>query len=356
MTHPSSSSRSTLRRRLPAEWEPQAGIQLTWPHADSDWAPVLDAAEATFAEIVRQVTKWEPVLLAASDRQHSRSVLRDAGVDLSSVHTYEIPSDDTWARDHGPITVYEDGAPLLLDFTFNGWGGKFTADRDNRVTRALHEAGAFGTTPIRSLDVVLEGGSIDSDGAGTLLTTSQCLLTPTRNRELDQTRIEATLRDAFGADRILWLHHGYLAGDDTDSHVDTLARFCNKSTIAHVFCDDAQDEHFESLRAMENELQAFRTRDGAPYRLVRLPLPTPCYDDEGNRLPATYANFLILNGAVLVPAYNVPEDAIARSVLATCFADRVVIGVPCNTLIAQHGSLHCVTMQLPTGVEWCLKP
>ena len=311
---------------------------------------MLDAVEMTFAEIARQIATRELVLIAAMNPDRVSETLRNAKVDRSNVRIYEVPSNDTWARDHGPVTVYEDGMPLLLDFVFNGWGGKFPADRDNLVTRKLHEWGAYGDTRVATVDFVLEGGAIDSDGVGTLLTTSQCLLTPTRNIGLTQSQIEELLRSTFGLGRVLWLHHGYLAGDDTDSHVDTLARFCDVSTIAYVSCSDPEEEHYESLAAMKRELTAFRTPDGLPYRLVGLPLPSACYDDDGARLPATYANFLIVNGAVLVPTYDVPEDGEALAALTECFRDREVIGVPCRTLISQHGSLHCVTMQIPEGV------
>lgn len=337
-------------RRLPAEWETQAGVQLTWPHADSDWGPLLDAVEETFVEITRQAAIREQVLVAAANPDRVRGALRNAGVETGRTRVFEVPSNDAWTRDHGPITVYENDAPLLLDFVFNGWGGKFPSDLDNAVTRSLHELRAYGDARIETLEFVLEGGAIDSDGAGTLLTTSQCLLTSTRNGGLSRDRIEEALRREFGLDRVLWLNHGYLAGDDTDSHVDTLARFCDASTIAYVSCSDENDEHFESLAAMETELTAFRTADGLPYRLVPLPLPAACYDEQGARLPATYANFLVINGAVLAPVYGVPEDVEALSRLACCFPDREIVGIPCRTLIQQHGSLHCVTMQIPEGV------
>jgi len=311
---------------------------------------MLDAVETTFAEIARQIAVRELALIAAMNPDRVSETLHNNGVDRSKVRVYEVPSNDTWARDHGPVTVYEDSAPLLLDFVFNGWGGKFPAELDNVVTRRLHERGAYGNARLETVDFILEGGAIDSDGAGTVLTTSQCLLTPTRNVGLTRNQIDATLRNTLGLDRVLWLNHGYLAGDDTDSHVDTLARFCDASTIAYVSCADPDDEHYESLAAMERELTAFRTPDGAPYHLVALPLPSACYDDDGARLPATYANFAIVNGAVLAPVYEVPEDGDALALLAQCFPDREVVGVPCRTLISQHGSLHCVTMQIPEGV------
>lgn len=313
-------------RRLPAEWEPQDAVLLVWPHEDSDWYPVLDAARATVQEIINAIERFQPVMLISPD-------------------AWDLPTNDTWARDFGPITILEDGKPMLLDFTFNGWGGKFAAHNDNAVTRLLHARGAFGATPLRTVDLVLEGGSIESDGEGTLLTTAHCLLNPNRNPQLSRRQVEDTLKLELGVDNILWLEHGYLAGDDTDAHIDTLARLCPDRTIVHVACDDPLDEHYAALKAMEDELRQF-----AGYRLLPLPWPRAKYDADGERLPATYANYLVINGAVLVPTYDDPADAAALGVIATAFPDREIIGIDCSTLILQHGSLHCITMQIPRGV------
>jgi agmatine/peptidylarginine deiminase len=260
------------------------------------------------------------------------------------------PTDDTWARDHGPITVLdEDDQPLLLDYTFTGWGGKFPAERDNQLTQRLADAGVWAC-PVASRDMVLEGGAIETDGEGTLLTTDACLLNPNRNPSLSRADVEARLADDFGVDRVLWLTHGHLEGDDTDSHVDTLARFCSPTTIAYVRCDDPTDPHYAALQAMEQELKAFRQRSGDPYRLVPLPWPQACFDPEdGHRLPATYANFLIINDAVLVPTYGDPADVTALQALATAFPEHTLIPIECVSVIRQHGSLHCLTMQLPKG-------
>ena len=200
------------------------------------------------------------------------------------------------------------------------------------------------------MGLVLEGGSTESDGRGTILTTAECLLNPNRSPHLTQEEIEATLGASLGADRFLWLEHGFLAGDDTDSHVDTLARLCPDDTIVYVRCDDPGDEHHPALAAMEAELRGFRTREGKPYRLVPLPWPRPQTDSEGHRLPATYANFLVINGAVLVPTYGDRSDAAALAAVGSAFPGREAIGIDCRPLILQHGSLHCVTMQLPKGV------
>jgi agmatine deiminase len=277
-------------------------------------------------------------------------LLRQQGAELTRVAITELPTNDTWCRDFGPITVLRRGRPCLLDFGFNGWGLKGRADLDNQVTRRLHAAGAFGRTPLESVGLILEGGSIDSDGTGTLLTTSECLLSPNRNPHLIRADIERELRNRFGLRRLLWLEHGALAGDDTDSHVDTLARFVSEDTIVHVACEDRRDPHYRPLKAMAAELRAFRTAAGRPYRLLPLPWPKAVYDEKQQRLPATYANFLVINGAVLMPTYRDPNDAAALAVLREAFPGRDVIGIYCRPIIWQHGSLHCLTMQFPAGV------
>ena len=337
-------------RRLPAEWEEQDGVLMAWPHAESDWAPCLELVEPVFAAIVREISREEVVLVVGPDRVRIEQCISSAGADMGRVRIYELQTNDTWSRDFGPVTVQDAGRPLLLDFGFNGWGLKYPACHDNRITRRLHESGAFGATMIETVRLVLEGGSIESDGQGTVMTTAECLLNPNRNPHLSRRDLEAALGMLFGADRFLWLNHGYLAGDDTDSHVDTLARLCPDDTILHIVCDDPADEHFETLVLMRRELEAFRTRRGTPYRLLALPWPAPQYDAEGTRLPATYANFLITNSAVLVPTYQDRNDAAALAGIASAFPGRRVVGIGCRPLILQHGSLHCVTMQIPKGV------
>jgi agmatine/peptidylarginine deiminase len=339
-------------RRLPAEWEPQSGVQLTWPHAGTDWASRLDAVEPVFAAIGSAIARHESLLAVCQDTDHRAHVLQlltRAGADLDRVQLGIAPADDTWARDHGPITVLEDGQPLLLDFIFNGWGGKFPAERDNLLTRSLATQGRFGAVPVQQVDLVLEGGSIESDGAGTIMTTSQCLLTPTRNPNLSREAIERMLREQLGADRILWLDHGHLEGDDTDGHIDTLARFCDATTIAYVECSDGADSQYAELSRMAEQLALFRQSTGEPYTLLPLPLPAPILD-EGRRLAATYANFLVTNGQVLVPVYEDPADAVALERLGAAFPGRSVVGIDCRELIRQGGSLHCLTMQFPLGV------
>ncbi len=339
--------------RLPAEWEPQSAILLTWPHVHSDWAPWLTQVEPVFVELARQIILREQLIISCYDSAHEtyiRKQLQQAAVDGEKVATYIVPSNDTWVRDHGPITVLKEGVPCLLDFTFNGWGQKFDSRLDNLVTRRLHDLRAFGNTSLETIDFVLEGGGIETDGAGTLLTTSRCLLSPKRNLHFNRQQIEAKLKELLGVERILWLEHGYLAGDDTDSHIDTLVRFCSPGRLCYVTCDDPQDEHYPELQAMEAELKKFRTPDGIPYELIPLPWPRAKYDEDGQRLPASYANFLIINGAVLAPTYDDAADAEALQCLQDCFPQHKIISIPCLPLIQQYGSLHCVTMQLPLGM------
>ena len=327
---------------------------LTWPHADTDWAPLLDRVEPVYRQIAAQILKREKLLIVARDaahREHIRSILETGDpLDLSGLHWATAPSNDTWARDHGPITILDaSGSPRLLDFRFNGWGEKYAHDLDDGINASLAGQGVF-SAPMLPVDMVLEGGSLEVDGQGTLLTTSQCLLMPRRNPGLSRSDIETALLQHLCLERVLWLEHGHLAGDDTDAHIDTLARFCTDDTIAYMSCDDPQDEHYASLRAMEDELRALRRVDGTAYRLVPLPLPEPILNADGERLPASYANFLIINGAVLVPVYGDALDAEALARLDNAFPDRQVIGIDCRALIEQFGSLHCITMQLPEGV------
>ncbi|MCG7599050.1 agmatine deiminase family protein [Halomonas sp. McH1-25] len=341
-----------MSQRLFPEWHSQDAIQLTWPTRESDWASQLERIEATLEAMVVAITRYQDVLITVPDQStHARlkTTFANLGVPAARVRVVEAPADDTWARDHGPIGVERDGEVVLLDYTFTGWGGKFPAQRDNALTRRLETIGVFAAK-VESRDMVLEGGGIETDGQGTLLTTEACLLNENRNPYLTRTDVEARLRADFGIARVLWLEHGHLEGDDTDSHIDTLARFCDPQTIAYVRCDDRNDPHFPALAAMEKELLALRQSNGAPYRLVALPWPKPCFDPEdGHRLPATYANFLIINGAVLVPTYADAADAVALRTLAAAFPDRDIVPIDCRSVIRQHGSLHCLTMQLPRG-------
>ena len=314
----------TRKWRLPAEWEPQWGVQLTWPHADTDWAPMLDEITATYEEMASEIRKREELLVVGK------------------------PSNDTWARDHGFITLVDDeGHARLLDFRFNGWGEKFPADLDNAINRRLYDEGKVEGEYKDCLDFVLEGGSIESDGKGTIFTTSGCLLAPHRNQPLTKEQIEERLKCELHAERILWIDYGNLVGDDTDGHIDTLVRICPDDTLLYIGAGEPDDEQYEELSLMEEQLKAFRTMEGKPYRLMKLPMPRAIIF-EGERLPATYANFLVINGAVLVPTYDQPDlDAEALSIIGKVFPGREIVGIDCRSIIKQHGSLHCCTMQYP---------
>lgn len=329
------------------EWAPQSAILMAWPHNNSDWAYMLEEVQQCFKEIIEAITKFQSVVLLIP----SKSIQNDLEQLLPNNVIYQITeTNDTWARDFGPIFIKQEEDLIALDFKFNGWGLKFPADKDNLINQHLFKSALFSekTKYANRLNFVLEGGALESDGEGTLLTTSECLLSLNRNGEWNKNQIEAYLKRELGINRILWLNHGYLAGDDTDSHIDTLARFCSPNTIAYVQCLDEKDEHYDELQQMEKELKSFRTNQDKPYNLIPLPMADEVQFD-GHRLPATYANFLIVNGAVLVPTYNSSNDKLAISQLKIAFPNHKVVGVDCLPLIKQHGSLHCVTMQLPEG-------
>lgn len=335
---------------LPAEWHLQSGIQLTWPHAGTDWEHMLHEVEECYLNLSREIAKRTILLIASPEPEQVSKLLEKSGINMDNVRLFECPTNDTWARDHGAITMLSDGKPYILDFTFNGWGLKFASNYDNTITRKLYKDQIINGTYVNALSFVLEGGGIESDGEGTLLTTSECLLSDNRNDEMSREEIESYLIKQFNLKQILWLDHGYLAGDDTDSHIDTLARLCSNDTIAYVKCDDKADEHYQELKKMEEQLQSFRTLEGQPYNLIALPMADEVIFDM-ERLPATYANFLIMDEVVLYPTYNqVDNDRLALEALKRAFPTREIIGIDCSALIKQHGSLHCVTMQYPVGV------
>lgn len=344
--------------RLPPEWHPQDAIMLTWPHADTDWAPYLAEIELVYIEIARQVLKRQSLVVVCHNelvQTHVQALLNTNKINTGNIntrqlYTFIIPCNDTWARDHGPLTlVNEKKQTLSLDFIFNGWGNKYESSLDNAINKNLLKQSTVQAA-YESVDLVLEGGGIEVDDKGHLLTTEHCLLNPNRNPELSREKIEFELNQRLGSKKVLWLKHGYLAGDDTDSHIDTLARLAPNNTITYVQCSDENDEHFDELNKMEQELQALRNCDGLAFNLIPLPIPTACFNQEGERLPATYANFLIINGAVLFPTYRQAEtDKLALTQIHKAFPQHDIIAVDCLPLIQQFGSLHCISMQLPHG-------
>lgn len=335
--------------RFPAEWEKQDCIQLTWPHKGTDFADVYNRAVECFVNIAREISKRQKLVIVCKCKNIAQIELSD--VFNENISFVETDTNDVWARDHGAITIYEDNQPILLDFTFNGWGRKFPAEKDDKITKSVYKSGFFKKAGYKDCsNFVLEGGSIETDGRGVLLTTESCLLSKFRNPSMSKNDIENYLKSILNLQKILWLSHGELAGDDTDGHIDTLARFVNENTIAYVNCNNASDMHHTELQAMKAELESFRTINGKPYNLVPLPMATPIFDQDGNRIPATYANFLIMNEAILLPVYNCETDGEAINVLKSIFPDKEIVPIDCSVLILQHGSLHCVTMQYPQGV------
>lgn len=347
-------ARSDIRsRRLPAEHEPQQAVAMTWPHAGTDWRSQLPRVESCYVALTTAITRFQNVLICVADSQlegHITRILTRAKINLDRVSFAVVPYNDTWIRDYGPICVLHNGTPQVLDFQFNGWGGRFDARLDNQVTTRLHEQGWFGDHHLEHIYWVLEGGAIDSDGSGSLLTTRRCLCNVNRNKKTSVEYMEILLQDWFGVRYVLWLEEGFLEGDDTDGHVDQLARFCGPDTIAYCAADGSGDEQALALRRMEEQLQTFVRADNKRYKLVALPTPRPIVAHGGERLPASYANFLVVNGTVLVPAYGDPADQVALSRLRQCFPRHSAIQVPARPLLEQGGSIHCATMQLPSGV------
>ena len=336
--------------RFPAEWEPQSAILIAWPHAGTDWADRLGDVEDTYIALVQAITRFQPVLICVADddvETYADIRLRSNRVDMAQVRFVTVAYDDTWLRDSGPISLRDGDRLRLLDFRFTAWGGKFESGRDDLLVETLAAQGVFGDAARQRIDFALEGGGIETDGNGTLLTTWRCL--HERHPDASREELTAQLSAWLHQVRVLWLDHGALEGDDTDAHIDTLARFAPGDAIVFQACDDEADSHYADLKAMADEIAALRTRDGKPYRLFPLPWARPVLD-EGRRLAASYANFLIVNGAVLMPAYGDAADNAAAAVLAQAFPGREIVQVPCRPLIWQNGSLHCITMQLPEGL------
>jgi len=339
-------------QRLPAEWEPQDAVLLTWPHRQTDWNWILEEVTELYEALATVICDYADLIIALPEAEITkvRERLEAMGAEMDYIAFYPCETNDTWARDHGPLTVVTSQGLKLLDFQFNGWGGRFASDLDNQITQHLFSQQAFPQATLETMDWVLEGGSVETDGRGTLLTTAACLLNKNRNPTLSKADLEVRLKAAFGVTKVNWLHHGYLAGDDTDSHIDTLARLCPNNIIVYTACDDETDEHYAELKLMEAELQSMTDAEGLPYSLMPLPWPGAVLNDDDEPLPATYANFLIINEAVLVPLYDLPSDEYALEVIFQAFPGYEILGIPCSTLIEQGGSLHCITMQIPEGV------
>jgi len=327
-------------KRLIAEFEKQSFTQIIFPHKDTDWAPYLSEAQKTFVNIINAITKYQKCLVVSYDVDAVASRF------APNENLFFVPyvCDDTWARDCSALSIEEDGETKLLDFTFTAWGGKFESSRDNLMSQNLSR---YYSAPMQKCDFILEGGGVESNGAGLILTTSECVLNANRNATYKADEIDAKLREYFGAKEILILNSGYLSGDDTDSHIDTLARFVSRDTIMYVKCEDKTDEHYEALHLMERELFALAKKHSL--KLIALPMADALYYEE-ERLPATYANFLFANGAVIVPTYGGSQDSVALAIFKETFSDLDIVSVDCSVLVRQHGSLHCVTMNFASEV------
>jgi len=333
------------------EWAPQEAVLLAWPHAGTDWAPWITAIQHDYVALAVAIAAEATPLILCQDSAHQQQIADQLqGLCKHAPRIVVAPFNDTWCRDYGPITVARGKDLQLLDFQFRGWGSKYAAGLDNDINQRLQ---ALWKAPLQVLHFELEGGSIETDGCGTLLTTTHCLLDSNRNRALSREELESFVLKQLGLERVLWLKHGMLIGDDTDSHIDNLVRFCDAHTLAYAACSRSDDPHFEPLQAMAAEVKALRQPDGKPYRLQPVELPAPQFDEKGKRLPASYVNFLIVNGSVLVPIFGCAEDAAALNALQQCFPDRRVVPVPGSNLIKQFGGPHCATMQLPVHA---LKP
>ncbi len=328
-------------RGLIAEFEQQSFTQIIFPHKNSDWNEYLQLAESTFINIINQIIKYQKCLVVCDNIYRVKANFEEN----NNLFFVEYQTNDTWARDSSALSVQNSNKIEILDFQFNAWGSKFEYEKDNNMSNNISHKYSKNLT---NVDFILEGGAVESNGDGIILTTSDCLFNKNRNRNLTNQEITSKLLKFLNSKEILYLNHGYLVGDDTDSHIDTLARFINKESIMYVGCDNINDEHYQELKLMENELKSLI--DSHNFKLIKLPFPDSVYYKE-DRLPATYANFLFINNAVLVPTYNVKEDDIALKIFTETFTDRDIIPIDCSILIRQHGSLHCVTMNFATGIE-----
>lgn len=332
---------------LVPEWEPCRAVIVTWPPADSDWAYMIDEIRKAYIPLIKTLSEHTNVILLTDNERSASESLSAAGLQTENIEIVEIPLNDTWVRDYGPLTLSDGEKHAYADFKFNAWGLKFAADKDNLVTRRLVAGHLPKGCYINNQNFVLEGGAIEYDGKGTVMTTARCQLSPNRNAECDAEEVRQVLRDALGAEKVIMLKYGAIEGDDTDSHIDTLARFAPGNMIIYQSCDEKDYSCYDELKAMEEELRVLKNAKGANYRLCPLAWPKAIFRD-GERLPATYANFLPVNDAVLVPQYGDEKaDEQALRQIARCYPGKEIVGIDCLALIAQHGSLHCATMQIP---------
>lgn len=345
---PAAESPAALGFRMPAEWEPQEAVWLSWPHKKASWPGLFRGIPATFAGYVAAISRYEAVRIncAAALQERARERCIKAGADMARVTFYDHPTNDAWCRDHGPIFVKhrQTGEVALTDWMHNAWGGKYPPyDLDNEIPPAIGRA--LGLRRFEK-SMVLEGGSIDVNGKGLLLTSEQCLLHPNRNPDLTRTQIERALKDFLGVRKILWLGDG-IVGDDTDGHIDDMSRFFRADGIITCVEKNGRDPNHALLAANLERLHGFRSLQGKPFEIVELPMPRPVFI-KGERVPASYANFLIINDAVLVPVFGQKRrDAEACAIIGSCFPGREIVPIDCSELIWGLGTLHCLSQQQP---------
>ena len=335
---------------MPPEWAPHRGTWLSWPHRESSWPGKFSPVPTVFAEMIRHLAPREEVHVNVADaamEASARETLRTAGVAATNVFFHANPTNDAWCRDHGPIFVQRRVGrtveEAIIDWGYNAWGGKYPPyDLDDVIPSRI---GAEYGIPVFHPGIVMEGGSLDVNGAGTLLTTESCLLNPNRNPGLGRAEIEGYLRDFLGVTKVLWLGDG-IEGDDTDGHVDDLTRFVAPDTVVTVVEPDPSDPNHRPLQENRERLRRMTDQDGRPLRVIELPMP-PRMDHDGQRLPASYANFYVANGVVLLPGYHAAADQVARATLQGCFPDREVVIISSTDLVWGLGSFHCVSQQWP---------
>lgn len=335
---------------MPAEWEPHEATWLSWPHKEASWPGAFEPVPEIVAQIVGVLAESELVRINVADEDMAdgvRQLLRRGGVNLEALRFHLNPTNDAWVRDHGPIYVVRSldgrGERAVIDWEYNAWGNKYPPyELDNAIPQRI--AAEFGE-PVFSPGIVMEGGSLDVNGRGDLLTTTSCLLNPNRNPDLSQPQIEQYLRDNLGVTNILWLGDG-IVGDDTDGHIDDLTRFVSDDTVVTVIEPDPQDPNHAPLRDNLSRLKTLRLADGRPLRIVELPMPAAVLFEE-QRLPASYANFLIANRRVLVPVFGDPHDQPVLDALQRLFPERMVVGIDCRALVWGLGAIHCLTQQQP---------
>ncbi len=334
------------------EWYPQSAVLIAWPDQHTDFATILDSIEKTYVDVVSAITRYQTVIIAVRDQQLKTHVIKRLAthqINPSQVIYVIIAYDDIWVRDIAPIAVQHNHSTQLLCFQFNAWGNQYPCHDDARFAQRF-AASQVLQAPVKTSNLILEGGAFDSNGLGELLTTASCIYDHRRN-QLDKSSIQQKITKALNTDRLIVLEHGQLVGDDTGGHIDTLARFCSSDIIAYTSCDNSNDVHYQSLKQTLNQLKQLRTAQNKPYKLIALPLPSTIFNNDQQQLPANYANFLIINNAVLVPQYRDPNDTTAINRLGKCFPQRDMIPIDSLHLISQFGSVHCMTMNYPQTLK-----